>query len=280
MLACIAKNRLFHLLEGFYNKWMFIYTHIIMITSLYSLQSDRFNNNHIQFFQKYWSVYTTEVQHSSIIQRHLQSESAFLYQVLQQKEYDTVIEIGCADGSFGLDCIQNINGNNGRFWNYYGIELVPEAAEKARAKGVNSSDSVFQVITGDACQILGQTGVSSFHGGKILVTFPFNSFGTIHCPLELIRNCASRRFDLLIFGYLTSEKANQTRQQFYTDCGFTDIVSVHNESGVLFKSSEGLCSYAYYTSVLRNWLDGSKYLVAETPLSILGTVFFSVLKAG
>lgn len=220
------------------------------------------------FFNRHWRVYINHQLRNPAIEGYLHSENEQLENVLREKSYDTVIEAGCADGSFFLPVVLNHNVTAERPVSYYGIDLIEdairEAAERlAEYKKNNPVNGNYFLIQEDICHLRRIHEKHKLDGSHCIIAFPFNIFGTLACPSEVISEAFSLGCDLLIFTYATLPIANTLRKVYYVSCGVGDVEETEDDKGVLFSTAEGLHTYAYHEHVINGWILSAGFKIRD-----------------
>jgi hypothetical protein len=183
--------------------------------------------NRPAFFRKHWY----DIAHPSAggIARHLDDERDYAHKFFAEHGYRSVIEGGCADGSYhlpaavelGLPCL--------------GVEIVPEAAAACRERVPEA-----QVRTGDV-ERLDELGWQTSAPG--LLVLPFNLFGNLARPDVAAGTAHRLGLDLLVLGYRTDQPARDARDVYYRACGFSGTWS-DGADAVTF-TTPGWTSYAF-----------------------------------
>ncbi|MBN1258602.1 hypothetical protein JXA05_02500, partial [Candidatus Peregrinibacteria bacterium] len=109
-----------------------------------------------------------------------------------------------------------------------------------------------------------------------LALFPFNSFGNMGRPEEVIRSLALSRIPFLISSYSTDAFANSVRADYYKNCAYDGLKCDVNEKGVSFLSKDGLNTIAYHRDYLVNLFNEFGLKVAPVDFSPMGVAYKSV----
>jgi hypothetical protein len=112
-------------------------------------------------------------------------------------------------------------------------------------------------------------------GERALVVFPFNAFGNLPQPDAALRAVARCDCDALILTYRTDPASTALRRLYYARYGYSGLTESSNERGVLFRSREGLHSYAYHDAWLRCLLRGHSFDATTTCFGELGIGFWA-----
>lgn len=89
-------------------------------------------------------------------------------------------------------------------------------------------------------------------------------------PLVIVKSIKRSGLPFLISTYSTSQETNVCREQYYRNCGYSEIVSVQDEKGVRFFSPEGLSTIAYHPDYLQEIFTISNLKVAIVHFSRIG----------
>lgn len=184
------------------------------------------------------------VNYPAAIQRYLAEEAELLARFAGG--FSMLIEIGCMEGRYARWALA-------RGKRYLGIDPVEEyvaagrkALGLARLPGAECrllegcAESVDRILAGE--QILGRE--------RVLLFFPFNSFGQIREPAPVVEALARCASPILIGTYATDAAATQARAAYYGNCGFAGLTSSTDAAGVRFRSDDGLESVAYHPDYL------------------------------
>ena len=199
---------------------------------------------------------------------YLKAEEELLTALVDQ--FDLLIEVGCMDGRYlewtirrnkrylGVDIVERyVRNGQGRLLSLglpldrYRIEICDAAAvhETPYRKGwLNKKD-------------------------KVLIMFPFNSFGNIDEPKAVLRGLSRLKKPFLICSYTTSDFANLVRLRYYSNCGYKQIRCVSDNVGVRFVSNDGLDTVAYNPAYLEQLCEESGITVSIIPLSSIGACY-------
>jgi hypothetical protein len=206
-----------------------------------------------EFYRDAGQALVDERNYPPAIVDHLIAERAWLKRIIHRGGYSAAIEVGCADGGVHLETLLSLNIR------YLGIDLVPRLVSilndrlKHRPDGARARACVM-----DARRL--SSVKASLRAHKVLVVFPFNSFGNLEDPRTIIAEACGSGFDALILTYRTDPLASRKRLEYYSRCNLARIDKERDSRGVVFLSPEGLRSYAYH----RTWLTA---LLRDFPLS-------------
>ncbi len=174
------------------------------------------------------------------IQEYLKKEKALLCKI--KECFNCLVEIGCMSGRYLNWCIEEDKG-------YLGIDVVHRYIEEGKCKILNCelSPLKYQMVVGSAeniCEIVQENKVSSSYK-KILLFFPFNSFGNMSNTQTIIDSLHKTGLIFLICSYQTNLRVNNIRDDYYKNCEYKGIQRIVNRKGVRFISKEGLNTIAY-----------------------------------
>jgi hypothetical protein len=174
------------------------------------------------------------------IVEHLTAEKLALKRLIENGGYDTVVEVGCMDGTMHLDvCTDSLV-------NYVGIDLIEEGTivlqDKLTASGY-PKHSIVKAL--DVLNIADIADDIKVFAKKVLVFFPFNSFGNLEFPGKAVAAISSCDFDIAVLTYLNDQHTNDVRFQYYSNCEYQELSCSSDEKGIQFSATQGLNSYAY-----------------------------------
>lgn len=184
--------------------------------------------------------------------------------------FDLLIEVGSMYGRYLKWAVENEKC-------YLGIDIVRRYIETGR-KVISDSQldpNKYRFVLGEAENIteLVKPDEWNIEQDKCFLFFPFNSFGNMENPLVIIRNIKKSSLPFLISTYGTSQEINVCREQYYRNCGYSEIVSLQDEKGVRFISPEGLSTIAYHPDYLQEIFTISGLKVAIVHFSQIGVAF-------
>jgi hypothetical protein len=162
------------------------------------------------------------------------------------------VEGGCAGGTLLLPVIAAAG------LRYLGLDRAPGAVAATRAAGGDA-------VCGDVRDV---DRLAADLPRPALLALPFNVFGNIPEPGEVLASAVRAGADVLILTYRVSTAARDVRAEYYRRCGLigefrTDEAGVHFDAG-LFSST------AYRPGLLREWLAGAGYGVREQEYGAVG----------
>jgi hypothetical protein len=201
-----------------------------------------------RFFDTTWQSLVDGV--TPAVRAHLAAERALVAGRLGG--YRAVVEGGCAGGGLLLPVIAAAG------LVYLGLDRAPGAVVATRAAGGDA-------VCGDVRDV---DRLATDLPRPALLALPFNVFGNIPGPREVLAAAARAGTDVLVLTYRDSALALDVRASYYRACGFdgafrTDPDGVHFDAG-LFSST------AYRPELLREWLTGAGYEVGEQEYGAIG----------
>ena len=200
------------------------------------------------FFDATWRSLVDGV--TPAVRAHLAAERTLVASRLGG--YRAVVEGGCAAG----DLLRPVVAAAGPA--YLGLDRAPGAVAATRAAGGDA-------VCGDVRDV---DTLAADLPRPALLALPFNVFGNIPEPREVLAAAARAGIDVLILTYRDSPLARDVRASYYLACGFdgtfrTDEAGVHFDAG-LFSST------AYRPGLLQEWLAGAGYSVREQEYGAIG----------
>jgi hypothetical protein len=215
------------------------------------------------FFDTTWRSLVDGV--TPAVRTHLAAERALVAGLLAESRpgpggpgagrggrYRAVIEGGCAGGGLLLPVIVAAG------LDYLGLDRAPGAVAATRAAGGDA-------VCGDVRDV---DRLATGLPRPALLALPFNVFGNIPEPREVLAAAARAGTDVLVLTYRDSALARDVRASYYRACGFdgafrTDGVGVHFDAG-LFSST------AYRPGLVRDWLARAGFEVREQEYGPIG----------
>lgn len=217
-----------------------------------------------RFYQTTGYALVDEGNYPDCIRRYLGEQEHLVERVLEHGRYNSVLEVGCMDGRLLLLPVLD----SGR--NYWGIDLV-EAAILAAESLIGAQHLQPQQIASVAVGDVSRLGNVLFplplpgRGSHTIAIFPFNAFGNLAEPPASVAAIGEVGFDLLVLSYATTEEANRQRHEYYSRCGYKNIVQVDDDLGVLFYTATDLLhTYAYHPDALAAMLEAYQFQVRES----------------
>lgn len=229
--------------------------------------NDRSRPSTADFYGQAGLALMDERNYPSAIVHHLEGERALLRKIVPQKGYTAAIEVGCADGNVHLNTFRELRVD------YLGIDIVPQfvAALNVRIEATPGPPRTRACLL-DACRLSQLRAELPEH--KVLVVFPFNSFGNLEDPRAALSEVHAAGFDLLILTYRTDPASNLTRYEYYERCKLKDIRQAKDTRGVIFHSGDGFRSYAYHRHWLLKNLRGHTFACVTEDFGLLGRFFW------
>lgn len=198
---------------------------------------------------------------------YLYKEREFLIEVL--KEFEVLVEVGCMEGR-NMDLSQELNKY------YVGIDIVDSYIQsldkKIKSKEIYDFCEAYCL---DANKLKEIKNLSEFiKKYKSLFYFPFNSFGNMDNPQNVISNMVhldnSRS---LIFSYDTDDYSTNERKKYYENCSFDNLRIEKSQEGVRFLSDNGLNTIAYDKNYLCDIINKKNLEVSVNKFCPIGLVY-------
>lgn len=187
-----------------------------------------------------------------------------------EDSFDLLVEVGSMYGRYLKWAVEN-----GKC--YLGIDIVQRYIEigKKIILELQLNPDKYKFVLGGAENIADLVKSTEWNvkPSKCLLFFPFNSFGNIESPLVVIGSIKKSSLPFLISTYGTSPEINVCREQYYRNCGYSEIISIQDEKGVRFVSPDGLSSIAYHPNYLQNLLINNGLKTTVIPFSKIGIAF-------
>jgi hypothetical protein len=200
------------------------------------------------FFDTTWRSLVDGV--TPAVRAHLAAERALVAGRLG--DYRAVVEGGCAGGTLLLPVVAAAG------LDYLGLDRAPGAVAATRAAGGDA-------VCGDVRDV---DRLAARLPRPALLALPFNVFGNIPEPREVLAAAVRAGTDVLVLTYRDSPLALDVRASYYRACGFEGTFRT-DEAGVRFDA--GLfSSTAYRPGLLREWLAEAGYEVREQDYGAVG----------
>jgi len=184
--------------------------------------------------------------------------------------FNLLVEVGSMYGRYLKWAVEN-----GKC--YLGIDIVRRYIEDGEkiVSELQLDPDKYRFVLGGAENIIDLVKPNEWNvkPDKCLLFFPFNSFGNMENPVVVIKSIKKSGLPFLISIYDTSQEINVCREQYYRNCGYSEIVCVQDEKGVRFTSSDGLSSIAYHQNYLQNLFVSNGLRTTIISFSKIGVVF-------
>ena len=201
------------------------------------------------------------------IREHLAAEEKLVVRLLNAGKYTAVIEVGCMHGCLHFPALLQAGVR------YLGIDIVPESIiafqEHLRTRRDTTGLAEARVLDVSELSLI-QT---DFIGRRVLVVFPFNSFGNLEHPTVALAEVAKCGYDPLILTYRADEVSSAVRAEYYQRCGYTGIQHIVSDQGTCFRAVEGLCTWAYNRVWLIDQLRTAAFVCEEYSLASVGIAY-------
>lgn len=158
--------------------------------------------------------------------------------------YTHLFEIGCMSARHLDQAITNEKM-------YTGIDIVQRYIDQANKKNldINGWGSLYNVICYNALELdkLFQTdsNLNTLDKSKILLLFPFNSFGNLDDCEKMTQVLNRLNIDFMINSYKTDSLTNKFRMNYYLKSSMTNLQLKETEDSVVISSSENLNSKCF-----------------------------------
>jgi len=204
------------------------------------------------------------------IRRYLRHEEEILCQL--KDRFEILVEVGCMAGRY-LSWIL-AHGKK-----YLGVDIVgryiKQGRERLKSYKLTKPDYRMEICSAENIgRFLLENGLAD--NRKLLLIFPFNSFGNMKNPEAVIASLSLINQPFLICSYKTDMRANAVRFIYYKRCGYKQISYFRGDIGVSFVSDEGLEAIAYYPGYIRRICQNHGMRV-ETEVSGIGAFYKRVI---
>ncbi len=200
------------------------------------------------FFDTTWRSLVDGV--TPAVRAHLAAERTLIAGRLAG--YRAVVEGGCAGGTLPLPVITTAG------LDYLGLDRAPGAVAATRAAGGDA-------VCGDVRDV---DRLAAQLPRPALLALPFNVFGNIPEPREVLAAAVRAGTDVLVLTYRDSPLALRVRAGYYRRCGLTGVFRT-DEAGVHFDAGL-VSSTAYRPGLVREWLAGAGYEIREQEYGAIG----------
>ncbi|HKV92562.1 MAG TPA: hypothetical protein VJW20_08450 [Candidatus Angelobacter sp.] len=183
-----------------------------------------------------------------------------------------LVEVGCMHGRYLQWAIENRK-------RYFGVDVIHRYIQNGRRTIARRCLPVadYQFLLGGVEQLSTVVKDPHVHANprQYLMLFPFNSFGNMDYPEEVIKSLKSVNLQFVISSYQTTEYATSARAEYYALCGYEDLRIIRDNHKVGVTSSEGLRSYAFNPTYLMRRFRESKIPVVLVPFVDIGMACIS-----
>ena len=187
-----------------------------------------------------------------------------------KSSYDLLVEVGCMHGRYLNWALDHDKA-------YVGIDIVPRYIElgATEANELRLPSNRCQFILGDAGIIdtLVDPTLLGTDRSRMLLFFPFNSFGNMPTCAPIIKAVKQSLAPFLISTYTTSTSSTASRRHYYGACSYTGLGATENEEGVLFTANDGLSSIAYHLEFIFNVFASASLPVEATRFGQIGIAY-------
>lgn len=202
------------------------------------------------------------------IRTYLREERRFLERLLSS--FDLLVEVGCMHGRY-------LPWAAAREKSYLGIDVVARYIDQGLGivRRHNLDQDRYKLLLGDAANLSPAKAIlDQARGTTSLVLMPFNSFGNMLHPEDVLHELKRHRFRFVISSYHTDKVSTEARSKYYRSSGCRSLRVIEDHSGVLFTSPNGLHAQAYHQSYLRQLWRRHGLNVSAIRLGAIGVAYF------
>ncbi|MFA6588525.1 MAG: methyltransferase domain-containing protein [Patescibacteria group bacterium] len=186
------------------------------------------------------------------------------------ESFSILVEVGCMTGRFLDWAIE-------RDKKYIGIDVVERYIQAGNDEILSRklSQDLYQFRLGSAEDLSSvlKDKLQKADADKLLLFFPFNSIGNMPAVESVIQSLKQCNLRFVISTYLTDEKSNASRADYYNRCKYLNVQLVQNAQGVCFKSDDGLQSIAYHPLYFRQLCLANSLAIASISFSEIGIAY-------
>jgi len=200
------------------------------------------------------------------ISDHLAEERACMIRMLGAGAYETMVEVGCVDGSLSMDAAIGLGVG------YIGIDLVETAVNQLLRKLARDYPGDVRA-TARVLDVERLTELGPLE--RPIAVFSFNSYGNLDRAEPVVAELARAGCDAFIPTYRTDTSSTQMRREYYIRCRYTDLCETRDDKGVLFTANEGLHTYAYHATWIVPLLERHGFRVTAESFGTIGTYYWA-----
>ena len=200
------------------------------------------------------------------ISDHLADERACVIRMLGAGAYETMVEVGCVDGSLSIDAAISVGVR------YIGIDLVETAVAQVQRKLARDYPADVRA-TARVLDVERLTELGPLE--RPVAVFSFNSYGNLDRPEPVVAALARAGCDVFIPTYRTDASSTETRREYYVRCRYTDLREARDDKGVVFTANEGLHTYAYDARWLVPLLERHGFRVTAENFGTIGIYYWA-----
>lgn len=178
------------------------------------------------------------------ITEFLEDEKKLVIKNLSINNYDSLLEIGCAESVRAKEIVK-------QGYKYFGIDINKEFIKNSKLY-LNKEKLTEQAFVDDI-SFFELDSSHIFLQKKCLILFPFNLFGNLE-EEQTLNHLFTLRKDFIIVTYTFDEKAEKIRGNYYNNCQYTNVKFIKNDNFSTFTSDEGLHSTSYNQNFLKNMI--------------------------
>ena len=217
-----------------------------------------------------WENIMNEEVYPAEIKQMLAEEASYLVESVRAGAYQQLVEVGCAKGA-NASLFANMDIK------YLGVDVnekyIDEATRVSRERRLDHFAS-FRVMSSHD---LSTAVLAHKEMTRVLVYLPFNLFGNLARPSELVEIIKALGWDLIIFTYQENDAVKEVRHAYYTECGF-DIKFTREPNYSIFYSDDGFNSRVYTHRFMKKLIkplcDANLYKLSSAHVGSIGHVYY------
>ncbi|MDF3054353.1 MAG: hypothetical protein K0Q74_260 [Gammaproteobacteria bacterium] len=226
------------------------------------------NKTSYEFYKSQGKEILVQENYPLLIKEYLQYESQQVSKIITaHQSYTALLEVACADAR-NMDIALKNN------LKYYGIDFIRENIDKAekRIKALNQISTAFV----ECASIFDLSEKKDFipETEKVLTFFPFNALGNMGSIISVLKIVLNLNYDIVFSIFKTTDEANRTRFEYYQNCGYSNLKCYDDGNGIIFTSSEGLKSIAYFEHYLKTLFETLNCRVTLISDSGVGALYY------
>lgn len=167
----------------------------------------------------------------------LRTESAFVSRILQQQNYDVLLEMGCdLARSYDIAKMHEIH--------YIGIDIRKNVIDALLERAARSNMYEHALFINDNILNINEISLKYQLNQTTLCLLPFNLIGNFTDLETLFSVYAEASMDVVVSSWQCSPQASIARSDYYTNCGISDLDFIETDISHCFTRS-GFRSEAY-----------------------------------
>jgi hypothetical protein len=220
----------------------------------------------------FWKIWTDIALYTPELHTYIKDQRNLLHEIVRNNHYVNIIEAGCGNGTFLFPTVFQLG------LNYIGIDKEQQAVVQLNKTITHlqySSD--LRAIWADMQNFSDVVNQYNIPSENSLVVFPFNALGVMDNPASILAQISDSGLDVLIFTYATTDRAQSIRHDYYQQLQFSNVTIQRDlQDSVVFRSEEGLTSYAYAPHLIMSWLQATyPPNIQQIQFSELGIAFLA-----